>query len=75
MHITISGTADYARMHTSTNDDRDLGYPSGDASWTDEIYSAEHRPDALAYARERAGVSRTGISGIAVEVYVNGRRV
>ncbi|MEV8100484.1 hypothetical protein [Kitasatospora sp. NPDC085879] len=75
MRISISGSPTYARMHTSTNDDRDLGYPSGDASWTDELRPTEQRPDALAYARELAGVSRVGISGIEVEVFVNGERV
>ncbi len=74
MHISIHGSASYARMHTSTNDDLDLGYPSGNASWTDEFTPTVRRPDALAYARELAGVSRVGISGIEVEVFVNGER-
>ncbi len=75
MNVTITGDAGYARMHTSTNDDRDLGYPSGDARWTDEFRSTEQQPDALARALALAGTSRTGISGIVVTVHVNGQQV
>ncbi|SEM82541.1 hypothetical protein [Streptacidiphilus jiangxiensis] len=75
MRISISGHPGYARMHTSTNDNLDRGYPSEDAAWTHELRPTEHHPDALARAREHAGASRTGVSGIEVEVYVNGQRV
>jgi hypothetical protein len=75
MRISVSGHPGYARMHTSTNDNLDRGYPSEYASWTDELRPTEHHPDALARACRYAGVSRVGISGIEVEVYVNGQLV
>ena len=75
MYITIDGDAASARMHTVTNDNFDRGYPSDHASWTDNYRATEYHPDALALACKHAGVSRVGISGITVEVTVNGERV
>ncbi len=51
-----------------TNDDRDLGYPSGE-SW----YTLTHA--SLDDARRTRGVCRVGISGIVVTVTLDGQRV
>ncbi len=51
-----------------TNDDRDLGYPSGE-SW----YTLTHA--SLTAARRARGVCRVGVSGIIVTVTLDGQRV
>lgn len=51
-----------------TNDNLDLGYPSEFATWQSEY------PD-LESALKRTGKSHTGISGILVEVFLNGIKI
>lgn len=48
-----------------TNDDADLGYPNREKTW-DAVYTN------LEAVKRRCGVSRTGVSGIRVEVTLNG---
>lgn len=52
----------------STNDNLDTGYPSEFAEWTTRIKSVEefHR---------RYGKSRTGCSGVEVEVFLDGKQL
>lgn len=58
---TISGT-------TTTNDDRDLGYPNTEASWN--VTYRNH-----AEMLKRTGGSHYGCSGIRVTVYLDGQEV
>lgn len=70
----IASTQDYyieetgeglVKVHAWTNDNYDQGYPNEDASWDLEFKS-------LAMALEHTGYTRRGISGVKVNVYLNG---
>ena len=51
-----------------TNDDQDLGYPNIEAGWQEEYKSLDQ-------ALRRVGGSRIGVSGVEVEVSLNGKRL
>lgn len=52
-------------VYGSTNDDWDRGYPTAYGSWTLTF-------ETLKEALKHTGVSRTGISGVDVRIYLNG---
>lgn len=54
------------RVHT--NDDEDLGIPTTEATWQVKYRDREHMEQA-------AGRSRVGISGVQVEVFLDGKRI
>lgn len=63
----ITGNDTHAEIHCTTNDDDDDGYPDGEIQeWIEEGYKG------IAQALRVKGVSRFGVSGVAVIVTVNG---
>lgn len=60
--------------HASTNDNLDRGYPSQDADWHVE-YRANPRASAWEVMKKHTGLSHVGISGIVVEVYLDGQKL
>ncbi len=61
-------TRERIKVFERTNDDRDLGYPSGRASWLRWF-------DDLQSALEHTGRSRNGLSGVQINVRLNGKRI
>ena len=53
-----------------TNDDLDRGYPTEDATWKVKYPSVD-----AALSTSGAGISRVGISGVVVRVYLDGKEV
>ncbi len=51
-----------------TNDNKDQGWPSEEAQW-------EVRYRDYAHMRQATGLSHIGISGVRVEVYLDGERL
>jgi hypothetical protein len=56
----------------STNDDDDDGIPDGKTTYFSRVFRG---PDAMAKARAWTGVSRVGVSGVVVTVFVDGTKI
>lgn len=68
----IEGEGNQWCVVCETNDDDDDGYPDG---MVHPVRWVEHNYGSVMQALKRTGVSRFGISGVAVIVTVNGQNV
>ena len=63
--IVSNGEGQKVTVYAWTNDDQDRGWPNDDASW-------ELVFDNVEKALKHTGTSRVGVSGVKVEVRLNG---
>jgi hypothetical protein len=54
--------------HVWTNDDEDRGYPNTESQWDERYKTAEE-------FHKRVGISRTGVSGVKVTVFLDGEEL